>query len=204
MKRHRASRQPRRAKKFVGYRRRLSIECLEQRLVLQGDTRNQAPVNVVPNAQTVIQGATLVFQGSNGNQLSTSDPDAGTSNLEVTLSASKGVISLASPGLVQFVKGDGTADATITFRASQSKIRDALAHVSFAAPSNYTGTATLTFTTSDLGNSGKGGEKSDTDKVSINVTAGPPPGNSNAPNQAPFFTKRRRPNGFRRQRFTEG
>src|SRR3954449_3734081 len=156
MKRHRPPRSALRHKRIPSRSKKLSIECLEQRLVLQRDSRNQPPLNVVPTAQSIVQGATLVFQSSSGNRISTSDPDSGTSVLEVTLSASKGVLSLSNPGVVQFVKGDGTSDAVMTFRGPQSKIKDALANFMFVPPSSYSGAATLTITTSDLGHSGKG------------------------------------------------
>ena len=119
----------------------------------------------------MLEGGVLVFQSATGNRISTGDPDAGTSALEVTLAASTGLLSLGNPGAVQFSKGDGTADAVMTFRGSQSKINDAISNITFLPPPSYVGTATLTISTNDLGHTGSGGAKSDTDKVTINVAS---------------------------------
>src|SRR5262249_23091829 len=62
-----------------------------------GSYNDQPPVNTVPGAQSTSHGTTLVFSSANGNQVSTTDPDLGTSNpgsvpnpVKVTLSMTAG------------------------------------------------------------------------------------------------------------------
>ncbi|HAC91331.1 MAG TPA: hypothetical protein DCF63_11995, partial [Planctomycetaceae bacterium] len=184
-------------------RKDLLVERLEERLVLQGIPLNRPPVNVVPDTQSVIQGGLLAFHSAAGNRISLSDPDAATSSLQVTLSTSKGLLSLLKPGAVRFVKGDGLADSEMVFPGSQAKINEALSSIYYVSPANYTGAAKLSITTNDLGGTGRGGPKSDTDTVTINInpislgkakqntaTASAKTSSSNAQkNQAPAFTK---------------
>jgi hypothetical protein len=54
---------------------------------------NDAPVNTVPGAQSVDEDTDLVFSSGNGNALSVADVDAGSSNIEVTVSALSGTIT---------------------------------------------------------------------------------------------------------------
>jgi hypothetical protein len=61
------------------------------------------------------------------------------------------------------------ADATMTFRGTLAAINAALDGLVFLPALNYVGPATLTLTTNDLGNSGSGGARTDTDAVTISV-----------------------------------
>jgi len=57
---------------------------------------NDAPVNAVPGSQTTPQNTGLVFSTANGNAISVSDLDAGNNDLEVTLTADNGTITLST------------------------------------------------------------------------------------------------------------
>ncbi|MDL1983033.1 MAG: DUF4347 domain-containing protein, partial [Deltaproteobacteria bacterium] len=59
---------------------------------------NAAPVNTVPAAQSTPQDTELVFSSGNGNQISISDPDAGSNEVQVTLSVDNGTLTLGSTG----------------------------------------------------------------------------------------------------------
>ena len=59
-------------------------------------TVNQAPVNTVPGAQTLIENSQLVFSTANGNAISIADPDAGSIPIQETLTATNGLISFAN------------------------------------------------------------------------------------------------------------
>ena len=107
-----------------------------------------------------------------GNLIAVSDADAGNAPLMVTLTAANGTVSLSSTAGLTFVVGDGTADATMTFTGAQSNINAALAGAVFVAPANFAGATTLTITTDDQSAVG-GGPRSDTDVLTINVTAAP-------------------------------
>jgi hypothetical protein len=126
---------------------------------------NQAPVNTVPGPQTVAEDTDLVFAGT----LSVADADAGSNPIQVTLSVSHGVLILATTSGLTSVVGNNTS--TITMQGPQAAINAALNGLVYRPNVNYNGPDALTITTDDLGNSGFGGPQTDTDTVSITVTA---------------------------------
>jgi hypothetical protein len=126
---------------------------------------NQAPVNTVPGPQTVAEDTDLVFAGT----LSVADADAGSNPIQVTLSVSHGFLILATTSGLTSVVGNNTS--TITMQGPQAAINAALNGLRYRPNANYNGSDTLTITTDDLGNSGFGGPQTDTDTVSITVTA---------------------------------
>ncbi|HZX75581.1 autotransporter domain-containing protein [Lysobacter sp.] len=128
---------------------------------------NQAPVNTVPGPQSTRQDAPLVFSG--GNAISVSDPDAGTGIVEVALTVSNGVLSLQGTGGLSFATGDGDADPAMAFTGRLADINAALAGLRFVPTAGYSGPAILSIHTSDLGNTGSGGMKTDSDTVAITV-----------------------------------
>jgi hypothetical protein len=130
---------------------------------------NQPPVNSVPIAQTTNENTNLVFSTTNNNLISISDPDAGTSPVKVTLTATHGVLTLSGTNNLSFTTGDGTADATMTFTGTISNINTALAGLIFAPTANYNGPASVEILTDDQGNTGPGGAKTDDDTVNITV-----------------------------------
>ncbi|WP_290689202.1 Ig-like domain-containing protein [Aquabacterium sp.] len=132
---------------------------------------NDAPINSVPTAQTTNEDTNLTFSSGNGNLISVSDVDAGSSNMQVTISVSNGTLTLSGLTGLSFTSGDGTADATMTFTGTASAINTALAGLVYSPTANYNGSDMLTILTSDLGNTGSGGAKTDTDTVAITVTS---------------------------------
>jgi large repetitive protein len=130
---------------------------------------NDAPVNGVPGAQTVNEDTPLVFTGANA--ISISDVDANGGNETVTLSVASGALTLSGTTGLVFGTGDGTADSTMTFTGTVSDINAALNGLSYQGNLNFNGTDTLNITTNDNGNTGSGGTLSDSDPVTINVTA---------------------------------
>ena len=77
--------------------------------------------------------------------------------------------NLVASGLT-YLTGDGLDDAVIKVRGKINDINTALSWVAFTPTPNYTGSAaSITITTDDLGNSGSGGAKSDTDTIDIEV-----------------------------------
>jgi uncharacterized repeat protein (TIGR01451 family) len=134
---------------------------------------NDGPVQVVPVAQAVADVASLTFSAANGNALSVSDVDSGTSPLRVTLTVTSGTLTLGSLAGLTFVAGDGTADATMTFTGALAAVNAALQGLRFQPGAN--GSVTLTFSTNDQGATGAGGALSDADTVSITVVDTTPP-----------------------------
>ncbi|MDP1612088.1 MAG: DUF4347 domain-containing protein, partial [Sulfuritalea sp.] len=134
-----------------------------------GSGVNQAPVNRVPGTQLNCEDEALVFSTANGNRISIADVDAGGSNVKVTLGVTNGTLTLSGTTDLAFTTGDGTADASMVFTGTVTNINNALAGMSFTPTANYIGSATLSLTTDDLGNSGSGDAKSDTDTVVITL-----------------------------------
>ncbi len=130
---------------------------------------NDAPVNVVPTAQSVDQDSVLVFNMGNGNLIAISDVDAGSNEVEVTLAATNGVVTLAGTTGLSFSVGSGTGDATKLFRGSIADINAALAGLSFAPTAGYNGAASIELTTNDQGWSGSGGARGDVDTIDVTV-----------------------------------
>ncbi|MDP2242160.1 MAG: DUF4347 domain-containing protein [Burkholderiales bacterium] len=139
---------------------------------------NDAPVNAVPGAQSANEDSALVFSVGNGNAISVGDADAGAGSVQVTLNGTNGDITLAGTAGLTFSAGDGTADGAMTFSGTVTAINAALNGLSFMPGANYSGAASLSITSSDLGNTGAGGSLSDSDAVAITVL----------PNVAPTVT----------------
>ncbi|MDI9239560.1 autotransporter domain-containing protein [Lysobacter sp. LF1] len=130
---------------------------------------NQAPVNRVPGAQTIVQDVALFLSGPNA--ISISDADAGGATVRVTLTASNGLITLASTTGLVFMVGSGFSDGTVSFDGRIADINGALNGLLFTPTVGYTGQASLQITSNDLGNTGAGGTKTDTDTLDITVTS---------------------------------
>src|SRR5687768_2780245 len=130
---------------------------------------NDAPVNTVPGPQSTTEDTPKVFSSGNANQISVADVDAGSADIRVTLTATNGTITLATTAGLLFGAGDGTADATMTFDGTLTEVNTAMNGMSFTPTLGFSGAATLTITSNDLGNTGTGGPLSDTDVVNIQV-----------------------------------
>jgi Ca2+-binding RTX toxin-like protein len=131
---------------------------------------NDAPVNTVPAGPiTAVQDTDTPITG-----ISVADVDAGTADLDVTVSVEHGVLTvdttvLGGVGAVQVI-GNGSASVLIT--ASQAEISTTLGAASglvYHGGLLYTGPETLTVSTSDLEHTGSGGVKTDTDTLAIDV-----------------------------------
>jgi Ca2+-binding RTX toxin-like protein len=128
---------------------------------------NDAPVNTVPGAQSATEDTGKVIAG-----LSISDPDAGSGTMTTTLSVANGTLTVLTVVGGASVSGSGTASVTLTGTLAQiNTTLAALNSVTYQGSANFNGSDTLTMTTNDGGNSGSGGAKSDTDTVSITVSA---------------------------------
>ncbi len=137
---------------------------------------NDAPENTAPGTQQVNEDENLEFASGWGNRLSTTDVDAGSGpndDIRVTLAVTNGVVSLGGTTGLTFgctgCAGDGTQDTTMTFEGTVSEVQAAMGLVTFKGSQDYNGSATLTLTTNDLGRTGSGGAKQDSDTVAITV-----------------------------------
>ena len=126
---------------------------------------NDAPVNTVSTAQSTNEDTAKVITG-----LSISDADAGSGTVTVTLSVAHGTIAVT--GGTATISGSGTSTVTLTGTVDQiNATLSATNAVTYNPTANYSGSDTLTMTTSDGGNTGSGGTLTDTDTVGITVTA---------------------------------
>ena len=111
--------------------------------------------------QTVEEDGTLTF-----TQLSTSDVDAGTGDVELTLSVLEGTLSVAST--TGTVTDNGTDSVSVV--GTIAEVNAALSGLTYEPDDDYNGADTLTITVDDDGNTGVPGPLSDTDTVPITVT----------------------------------
>jgi len=132
---------------------------------------NDAPVNTVPVAQTTAEDTSLVFNVANANLISIADVDAGASNIELTLAATNGLVTLSSLVGLTFFTGDGSSDSNMIFRGTIAAINAALDGLSFTPTPNFNGAASLQVLSDDLGNTGSGGSQTDNDIINITVDA---------------------------------
>ncbi|HEX7132807.1 MAG TPA: LamG-like jellyroll fold domain-containing protein, partial [Iamia sp.] len=112
-----------------------------------------------------------VFSSATNNPITISDVDAGGATVEVQLTATNGTVTLPVLTGLTFTAGDGTADATMTFRGTIVDINLRLSGAWFTPTTSFTGAASLQVVGRDLGNVGSGGALSDTDSIAITVNA---------------------------------
>jgi hypothetical protein len=112
----------------------------------------------------------LIFSTANGNRVSISDADAGSSAVQVTLGVSHGTLTLSTTAGLAFSSGNGVQNSAMTFTGTLANINAALDGLRFDPAANYVGSDSLQIVTNDLGNTGAGGALSDTDTVSITVS----------------------------------
>jgi VCBS repeat-containing protein len=131
---------------------------------------NDAPVNTLGAAVTGQEDEVIAVTG-----LSISDLDADPANqdMQVTLTAEAGTLTLdpTTLGNLSFSMGDGGSDTTMTFSGRANDINAALATLTLAPPANHNGTLDITITTSDLGHTGTGGPATDSDTKTITINA---------------------------------
>ncbi|MBX7116012.1 MAG: tandem-95 repeat protein [Myxococcaceae bacterium] len=132
---------------------------------------NDPPLNQVPGPQTIVEDTTLTFSTPFNNVVQTSDVDAAPpALLTVTLTAAPHRVTLSSTTGLMFITGDGTDDSNMVFTGTLTSINAALFGMTFRPQANFNGTASISLTVSDQGNTGSGGPRSDSDTITIVVT----------------------------------
>jgi Cadherin-like/Bacterial cadherin-like domain len=132
---------------------------------------NDAPVITAPANASINEDSTLIFSMASGNAISLADVDAGSSPMQMTLTASSGTLTLASVAGLSFTTGDGTADASMTFTGTLTAINAALNGLSFSPPGDSSGADSISLSVNDQGNSGAGGALSGSAAVNVAVAA---------------------------------
>jgi predicted extracellular nuclease len=131
---------------------------------------NSAPVNTVPGTQTATQDSSLVFSAAQGNAISIFDADAGSGLEQAQLSVTSGFLTLSTTNGLTVLSGNNNS-AAITIQGTLSDLNSALNGLKFTpdVAAVLNGNATFTILSNDLGNTGVGGAKTDTDTVAITV-----------------------------------
>jgi hypothetical protein len=138
---------------------------------------NDAPVNTVPSAQVITEDTDLVFSGANNNALQVADVDVNETDspenlIRLTLSVNNGTVKFADPGALEFAVGNNNGNPGISVIGTLAQINEALnTGLIYRGGQDYNGPDILTMITSDLGNTGSGGEKQDTKTVALTVNA---------------------------------
>ncbi len=132
------------------------------------DGNNDAPVNVVPVAQQILEDDPLVFSTASGRILSTTDIDASNGVLQVMVSVSGGSVAVNPTAVSALNSLSGNSTSSLTMTGLLSELQAALDGLTFTPANNFVGNTILTITTNDLGNTGNPPtQKSDTDTVTI-------------------------------------
>jgi hypothetical protein len=117
---------------------------------------NNAPTLTIPEAQTVAEDENLTLAG-----IRVSDLDS--SQLNVTLTAANGVVSLSQTNGLTLSEGDGLEDSTLTFTGSITDINNALAGLVYRGNADFNGEDGITVSVSD-------GQLNDTATIAVSVT----------------------------------
>ncbi len=126
---------------------------------------NDAPVAVVPGAQTVDEDTDLTIPA-----IYVFDVDSWNDPIQVTLSVDHGTLTLADTTQISFVTGDGTQDTQMVFQGTWSQLNTALHDIVYRPDSNFDSSDSLSIVVDDLGNSGSGGNQTISESVAITVT----------------------------------
>ena len=127
----------------------------------------------VPSAQSMTMNSSLALSTGGGNLISVDGNDGNPAELlQLTLTATNGTLTLASFTGLNFVTGDGTADATMTFSGQMSDINAALDGMIFTPAIGYAGATMIDLTLTD-NDDGSSTARNDTAALTVNID--PPP-----------------------------
>ncbi len=135
---------------------------------------NDAPTIAAPNVAAATFGSPLVFSTANANAITIADIDAAASEVQVTISTSRGGFSLSTLTGITITAGSNGSSA-LTARGTLNDLNAALAGSTYTV--NEFGSATIQLVVDDLGNTGADGAKSSSQ--TINVSSSLPAGTVN-------------------------
>ena len=143
---------------------------------------NDAPVHVVPVSLETSEDLAITLAAETGHQIEVSDVDVGEGELEITLTAENGRITLDSEADVVFHTGGRVDQSAVVFSGSSAAVNEMLSSVTFTPTMDFNdsiGAARIVIISRDRGNTGAGGEQIVADEISISVQAvNDPPVNS--------------------------
>ncbi len=136
---------------------------------------NDAPTLTLPSTQQVNEYATLTLSTANSNAITVADVDAGSSNLQLSITYTNTDVTPTLPAAVPgIVLGGSVAGnlTTITLTGTASQINQQLNGLQvtpIAREVNFSTSASVVI--SDLGNTGSGGVKTASGTLNLNVIA---------------------------------
>ncbi|WP_083714930.1 beta strand repeat-containing protein [Bradyrhizobium brasilense] len=125
---------------------------------------NDGPVNSVPSTQTVSYQSTTAISG-----FAVTDVDIGTSPIKITLSTQHGNLALGTTTGLTF--SDSQGDHQMVFTGTLANVNAALATLTYRGDNGYSGPDSISIVSNDQGATGAGGALSDSDSVSVIVSA---------------------------------
>ncbi len=123
---------------------------------------NDPPSITLPVAQNAVVNTDLSISG-----ISIADPDEGGADVEVTLTAVHGTLTLNTTAGLTSVSGDGSK--TVTLQGPLTSINTALEPLTYRSDTDYVGSDTITVDVDDLSNTGAGGSRTDTEVLDVEV-----------------------------------
>jgi PhoPQ-activated pathogenicity-related protein len=127
-----------------------------------------APLGVdAPATASVNENTALVFSSAGGNPITITDPNAGSSVEQLTLTVTHGTLTLVTTTGISFTSGSNNS-ASMTVTGTLTNLNAALNGLQFTPTTGYSGPASLAVTFKDLGNN-----QSASATVAITVVAPP-------------------------------
>ena len=148
----------------------VNLDATPRTMTVNVTAVNDAPTSSLPSAQNIASNNPLVFSALGGNPVSVADIDAGTSPVQIALTAANGVLTLNGTAGLTFSIGTGSGDSSMTLTGTVANIDAALNGLRFDPTFGFSGSTTFTVGTNDLGNTGVGGPASNAGSVIINVS----------------------------------
>ena len=130
---------------------------------------NDAPVLTLPQLQVVDEDTNLAIEGINVTDVDVVEPRV--SQVQMTLQANHGTITLAATAGLTFETGNGIGNETMTFMGSLADVNAAVTVLTYRGNLNYNGPDTILVYVNDQGNTGSGGPLSDNGTIDVSVSA---------------------------------
>jgi RHS repeat-associated protein len=105
-----------------------------------------------PATASVNEDSFLVFSTTNGNAISVTDPQAGSGSAQLTLSVTHGVLTLGATKGITLASAASSA-LQVTLKGTLANLNAALNGLKFTPSTGYSGSASLSVSYKDLGNS---------------------------------------------------
>src|SRR5204863_4090164 len=127
---------------------------------------NDAPQLAVPSAQTIPEDSLLVFDTN--RPIVVSDVDAGSGALRLSLVVSNGSVQLSTTNGLTFISG-ANSTASLVVEGTLDALNTALDGLIYRGAMNFNGQDTLVGVINDRGNTGQGGNLTDSKAAAITV-----------------------------------